>query len=88
MKLTFSGYVRKINFQSKIISVFAGGGSIPLVVGDAPGDGTRATSAGVGVSPWSVSGDSVGNIFVADYSNSRVRKVDTSGIISTYAGFC
>jgi hypothetical protein len=86
MKLTFASYVRKIPFQSKIISVFAGGpASVPT--GGAPGDGTTATSAGVGMNPWSVSGDSVGNIFVADYSNSRVRKVDTSGIITTYAGF-
>ncbi|MDP3261205.1 MAG: RHS repeat-associated core domain-containing protein [Thermodesulfovibrionales bacterium] len=49
------------------------------------GDGGPATEAGL-YYPYVVAVDSTGNIYIADYSNQRIRKVDTSGIITTVAG--
>jgi len=36
--------------------------------------------------PISVAVDSIGNLYIADAYDNRIRKVDTSGIISTFAG--
>src|SRR4051812_17324452 len=49
------------------------------------GDGGAATSANLNY-PTGVSVDASGNLFISDKDNSRVRKVNSSGIISTYAG--
>jgi len=49
------------------------------------GDGGAATSASL-FNPWAVTVDSAGNIYIAEYGNNRIRKVDTSGKISTIAG--
>jgi uncharacterized protein (TIGR03437 family) len=68
--------VRKVN-PSGTISTFAGGGS--------GGDGVAATSSGLSV-PAGLAVDSQGNLYIADTSGLRVRKVNTAGIISTVAG--
>src|ERR1019366_10639764 len=49
------------------------------------GDGGPATSAQL-TSPSSVFIDSTGNIFIADTGNSRIRRVSSSGVITTVAG--
>jgi hypothetical protein len=50
------------------------------------GDGIPATSALLNI-PIDVAVDAAGNIFIADYENYRVRKVDAvTGIITTVAG--
>jgi sugar lactone lactonase YvrE len=49
------------------------------------GDGGPATLAQLSV-PVSVRFDSAGNLYIAEYGNCVVRKVDTAGIISTVAG--
>jgi len=49
------------------------------------GDGGAATNAGLSL-PESVAVDAYGNLFIADYNDNRVRKVDTNGIITTVAG--
>jgi sugar lactone lactonase YvrE len=71
--------VRKVNTNG-IISTVAGNGSSSY-----SGDGGAATSAGFN-SPTGVALDASGNLFIADYWAYRVRKVNTSGIISTVAG--
>src|SRR6185437_13122519 len=73
------GYVRKVNTLG-IISTVAGNGTAP-----SSGDGGQATAAGL--VPWGVTIDAVGNMYIADRTNNRVRKVNTSGIISTVAGY-
>lgn len=49
------------------------------------GDGGPATSARFN-NPQGITLDSVGNIYIADSSNSRIRKIDKSGTITTIAG--
>lgn len=36
--------------------------------------------------PSSVYGDTTGNVFIADYGNHKIKKIDGSGTISVYAG--
>jgi uncharacterized repeat protein (TIGR01451 family) len=71
--------VRKIN-TSGIISTVAGTGTLGF-----SGDGGLATSAQLNW-PGSLALDSAGNLYIADSTNQRIRKVNTSGIISTVAG--
>ena len=49
------------------------------------GDGGPATSALLN-NPGAVAVDAAGNLYIADSGNSRIRKVDTNGIITTVAG--
>jgi uncharacterized protein (TIGR03437 family) len=49
------------------------------------GDGGPATSATLAY-PAGILFDSAGNLYIADASNSRVRKIDTNGNITTFAG--
>ncbi len=65
--------------QTGVISTFAGNGS-----GGYAGDGGQATSAGVGAMAG-ISFDSVGNFYIAE-NNHTIRKVNTTGLISIYAG--
>ena len=64
-------------------------GIITTVVGTGAqgfaGDGGQATAASL-YAPTSVVVDVVGNIYIADAGNNRIRKVSTSGIITTIAG--
>lgn len=71
--------VRKIN-TAGVISTVAGNG-----VWGYTGDGGPATTAQL-FSPTGLTVDDTGNIYIADNSNCRIRKVNTAGIISTIAG--
>ncbi len=72
-------YIRKVN-PSGIISTIAGIGT--------PGytsDGVPATTAALNY-PVAVTVDLPGNVYISDLFNHRVRKINTAGIISTFAG--
>ena len=64
-------------------------GTITTVAGTgAPGfsgDGGPAVSAQINT-PTGVFADTTGNLYIADVGNQRIRKVDTSGVITTLAG--
>ena len=72
--------VRKVTASTGVISTIAGNGSASF-----SGDGGAATSAGINV-PYGMVLDGSGNLYIADLYDSRVRMVNTSGIISTFAG--
>jgi sugar lactone lactonase YvrE len=71
--------VRKVT-TAGIISTFAGNRSPSF-----SGDGGQASSAGLNT-PVGLTFDGSGNLYISDFNNWRVRKVATSGIISTIAG--
>ncbi len=73
-----NGRIRMVN-TAGIINTFAG--STPGFGGDG-GPATAANLAAVS----DVAIDSLGNVYIADEANKRVRMVNTSGIISTFAG--
>lgn len=75
----FNFRIRKIN-TSGIITTIAGNG-----VSGFSGDGGPATAASMGY-PVGVAVDASGNVYVADWSNNRIRKITSGGIISTFAG--
>ncbi len=76
--------VRKIS-PSGIISTFAGISIGGNGVAGYSGDGGMATDAELN-SPYYVAVDSEDNVYISDSRNSRIRKVNTEGIITTYAG--
>ncbi len=76
---SYNNRVRKIN-TSGIISTVAGNGT-----GTFAGDGTAATNASLWL-PYSVAVNNAGEIYISDWQNSVVRKVNASGIISSFAG--
>lgn len=70
--------VRKID-TAGIITTVAGNGIYTY-----SGDGIPATNAHI--DPLDVKIDVYNNLFIVDFANSRIRKVDASGIIHTVAG--
>jgi sugar lactone lactonase YvrE len=73
--------IREVNASTGLISTVAGNGTQGY-----NGDNIPATSAELN-DPSGVALDSAGNLYIADYDNHRIRKVDAStGLISTVAG--
>jgi hypothetical protein len=71
--------IRKVD-TTGIISTVAGSG-----ISGFSGDGGPAVFARLN-SPRSIAADAAGNVYIADYTNGRVRMVDNLGIIKTIAG--
>jgi sugar lactone lactonase YvrE len=66
--------------EAQIINTIAGNGTSGY-----SGDGGAAVSASLH-NPWQVTLDTLGTIYFVDESNNRIRKIDTTGIITTVAG--
>ncbi|MEU2870421.1 NHL repeat-containing protein [Streptomyces olivoreticuli] len=71
--------VRKVD-QNGIITTVAGNGVAGYVSDGGPAVATRLNV------PGAVAVDAAGSLYIAEYSNQRVRKVDADGIITTVAG--
>ncbi len=69
--------IRKVT-QTGYVTTFAGA----TTAGAVDGTGTSARFN----HPGGLAVDSAGNLYVADQDNSRIRKISTSGIVSTFAG--
>jgi uncharacterized repeat protein (TIGR03803 family) len=77
------------DFHNSRIRKVATNGIITTVAGNGTngflGDNGQATNAEMHF-PFGVAVDVYGNLYIADYSNNRIRKVGTNGIITTVAG--
>ncbi len=71
--------IRKIN-TSGIVTTVAGTGMM-----GSSGDGGAATSAQI-LYPYGIVVDASGVIYFCESGNNKIRKIDASGMISTYAG--
>jgi sugar lactone lactonase YvrE len=78
--LTYEWQLNGSNLPNNVISTVAGTGTAAYA-----GDGGLATNASLDL-PEGLAVDAVGNLYIADYENNRVRKLDTSGMITTVAG--
>ena len=78
---TFNHRIRRVDAATGIISTIAGNG-----IQSSSGDGGAATNASLN-SPSGVVIDSAGNLFIAEWFGSRIRRVDAgTGVITTVAG--
>ena len=71
--------LRKIS-ASGAVTTIAGTG-----IAGYSGDGGPAIQAQLN-NPYGVAVDASDNLYIADYSNARIRKIDSNGVISTIAG--
>jgi hypothetical protein len=72
--------IRYVSASTGDISTFAGTGTAGF-----SGDAGAANAAQLN-RPWCVALDASGNLYIGDRSNNRIRKVNTSGVITTEAG--
>lgn len=80
VSLTTATLFAASNGRAQTINTIAGTGT-----GGHSGDGAAATSANF-YNPAAIKRDAIGNLYIADYSNHRVRKIDTFGVVTTIAG--
>lgn len=73
-------YIRQFNLASAVMTDIAGTGTSGF-----SGDNISATSSRLNF-PTRALRSTLGEIYIADQNNHRIRKVDTRGIITTYAG--
>lgn len=89
--LTFdvAGNMYYVDSVNQCVRRITAAGVISTVVGNGvqafSGDGGQATSASLAF-PLGIALDSSGNMYIADANNNRIRKVNSSGIITTVAG--
>lgn len=72
--------IRRVDANTGIITTIAGTGAAGFT-----GDGGHATASTLHWPGW-ITYDNSGNLYISDIGNSRIRKVNTSGIITTVVG--
>ncbi|HYR84529.1 MAG TPA: NHL repeat-containing protein [Terriglobia bacterium] len=75
----FSFRVRKVT-SAGVIATVAGNGNVRFA-----GDGSAAGTAQMNF-PEGIAADALGNVYVSDTGNDRIRKIDVHGVINTVAG--
>ena len=88
VKVDAAGNLFIADFGNSRIRKVTPAGIISTVAGTTngfAGDGGAATAAQIN-NPTDVGVDAAGNIYICDYGNNKIRKVTTTGIISTLAG--
>src|SRR5947208_1015728 len=75
---TYNHTIRKIT-SNGVVTTFAGTAGVP---GSADGIGNAAQF----YRPAGVAADKAGNVYVADASNSTIRKITSAGVVTTLAG--
>jgi uncharacterized protein (TIGR03437 family) len=89
--LTFdvAGNIYYVDSVNQCVRRITAAGTISTVAGNGvqafAGDGGQATAASLAF-PLGIALDSSGNMYIADANNNRIRKVNSSGIITTVAG--
>ncbi len=74
--------IRKITASTGVITTIAGTGGVSGFMGD----GGQATAAEINNPHEGLAFDASGNLYFGDFGNNCIRKINTSGIISTIAG--
>ncbi|HXD91711.1 MAG TPA: T9SS type A sorting domain-containing protein [Bacteroidia bacterium] len=77
--------VRMVTKSTGIINTIAGSGATGAFQGSHTGDGGQATAATLS-GPEGITFDAAGNLYIADFWNDDIRKINTAGIITTVAG--
>ncbi len=83
-----AGNVYVADFGNSTIRKITPAGVVSTLAGTAGVFGsTDATGAAASFqSPFGVAADSAGNVYVADFGNSTIRKITSAGVVSTLAG--
>lgn len=71
--------IRKVTASTGIVTTIAGSGNLNY-------SGDKGPALNAGFDPYDIAVDSQGNLYIADYSNNRVRKIGLDGMITTVAG--
>ncbi len=72
--------VRKVDFVTNMITTIAGNGTSGYA-----GENVPATNAQIGA-PYSLCNDTYGNLYIGDQTFNTIRKISSTGIITTIAG--
>jgi sugar lactone lactonase YvrE len=82
---THNGRVREVSAATGVIRTIAGTGVVAGNVQAFGGDNGAATAAGLAL-PRGLTMDAAGNLYFADSANHRIRRISTTGVITTVAG--
>lgn len=74
---TYNNKIRKITKYGRVETI--------------AGNGSQGFTNGTGINarfnhPSGIVIDSIGNLYISDYNNNKIRRIDTAGVVSTYAG--